>query len=261
MTIRSARPGSSESSSASNGADDGGQELPMPSHFQFTRWPLLQKSDRSSTGKGSALWVLGSCADWLERCCSLGSRPATRRTQGESAPETLRDRAIRTRASTTRPSRARLRGERAARSRLALWNVVAGGGAGDAGENIGTTLVLVDVGGPAFTSKVKDRDRAGGPRRDRGIPGHEDRWCRSRPSSRRARVDRAVPRLRDRLREAEALRDARMTGRDRGRESVDRRSRSAAASSHPTRALWPPSTARATPVMKRASSEARKRAA
>lgn len=36
--------------------------------------------------------------------------------------------------------------------RLALWNV--SGGAGDAGENIDNTLVLVDVAGPSFTSKV-----------------------------------------------------------------------------------------------------------
>lgn len=36
--------------------------------------------------------------------------------------------------------------------RLALWNV--GIGAGDAGENIDNTLVLVDVAGPSFTSKV-----------------------------------------------------------------------------------------------------------
>lgn len=37
--------------------------------------------------------------------------------------------------------------------KLALWNV--SGGAGDAGENIDNTLVLVEVEGPAFTSKVK----------------------------------------------------------------------------------------------------------
>jgi hypothetical protein len=37
--------------------------------------------------------------------------------------------------------------------RLALWNVDIG--EGDAGGNIDNTLVLVDVEGPAFTSKVK----------------------------------------------------------------------------------------------------------
>ena len=37
--------------------------------------------------------------------------------------------------------------------RLALWNVGIGGG--DAGENISNTLVLVDVVGPSFVSRVR----------------------------------------------------------------------------------------------------------